>query len=191
MPITKAAARQRNEAIRKMLAQRNEHAAYVYTYQEIGDIYSITRERVRQIGKQVGLSGRWAVRAEMVQRMWDDAPVCAVEHCENTLEVLMQPKPHYSSTKRCAIHGRDMVLITCSWCGKESERERYQAYSDHRSNAVRRGKKQKNWFCDKTCQGKYIGENFGFVAHPENMRNLKGEGVSSLSLEDLKKIAES
>jgi hypothetical protein len=139
-----------------------------------------------------GLPNRQAVYDQKQQAVRDAVPECAVEHCSNDVKIIEKPKLRYALNGRCADHGRDMVLITCAWCGKESERERYHAHTDHRikSNPFRT-KPQKNWFCDNKCQGQFIGREYGFVAHPENSRLNSPRGpMYGISLDDLKASAD-
>jgi hypothetical protein len=190
--LSKAQLTERNRQIVDLLRETTRTGKFYSTLQEIGDTYSITRERVRQIGAIAGVPSRTKVNARERQAIRDNAPECTVEHCSNKVKVIEFPSLRYSAYGRCADHGRDVVLITCAECGKESERERYNAYTDHRikTNSFRT-KPQENWFCNNICQGKFIGREYGFIAHPENSARSKSKGIMyGVTPADLKKFAD-
>ena len=170
--LSKAQLKVRNREIVKQLRETSDDGRFRHTYQTIGDLWGITRERVRQVGKMAGNANRNDALKERNQITRDSAPKCAIEHCSNKVKVLETATVTYSTTGRCADHGRDVVLITCAECGKQTERESYQVRSDHKKNKLRT-KPQTQWFCDNHCQGKFIGREYGFIAHPENAMYAK------------------
>ena len=190
MGLTKVQLQKRDKDIVKMLVLTTNEGHFKFTFEEIATVHTITRERVRQIGNTAGLPTRTKALDDRRKVFHNNAPECSIEHCKNRVKV--SSKSSWSYLARCADHGRDVVLITCSYCGKESERERYAAYTDHRIKTNRlRTKPQRHWFCDKTCMGRFIGNEYGFVAHPENMYYEKKKGrTTSLTLKDLKDLAE-
>ena len=175
--LSKAQLTERNRQIVELLRETKPNGEYRNTYQEIGDAYGLTRERVRQIGKRSGNADRHIAYLERQQVIRDNAPECATEHCSNKVRIIETPSLRYSTTGRCVDHRRDMVLITCAYCGKESERERYQVHTDHRIDANPfRSKPQTKWFCNNKCQGQFIAREYGFIAHPENRKYDTGTG---------------
>lgn len=191
--LSKAQLKERNRKIVDMLRRTKPNGKFYSTLEEVGDRFSMTRERVRQIGGKAGLPSRTQVWHQTQQSIRDNAPDCLIAHCGNTVKIITtqgSKRVGYSATGRCADHGRDVVLITCTFCGKVTERESYTVKAGNRPNKVRR-KPQEQWFCDKTCQGKYIGENHGFVAHPENSgRNRRAGLMNGVTFADLKASAE-
>lgn len=189
--LSKAQMKIRNREIVELLRERNPDGTFSFTYQDIAATYRITRERVRQIGRMGGSANRAAVLKQLNQEIKDSAPECAIEHCSERVKVLGSSRFYYAANGRCKNHGRDVVLITCAQCGKKSERERYHVHVSHRSNRLR-SKPQERWFCDNKCQGKFIGREYGFIAHPENSNGGKsGSGpMSGVTLADLKALAD-
>jgi len=188
MGLTKAALNARDLNIGEMLNRRKPSGEYAYTLELIGDSYSITRERVRQIGKKLGITARQADFNIRKKKLRDDAPQCSVGHCNGKVKILNSNGGIGRYAKRCKAHGRDVVLITCAECGKESERERYQVHTGHRPNPVRT-KPQEHWFCNKLCQGRFIGREYGFTAHPENSYQAKTGRMHGVSLAELREQA--
>ena len=191
--LNKAQLKERNRNIVDMLRKTKPEGGFYNTLQDVADKYNLTRERVRQIGNKAGLKTRTQVWRQEQQMMIDNAPNCLISYCNNTVRII---KPEgtgrisYSATGRCVDHGRDVVRITCAFCGEVTERERYVVNAGGRPNKVRT-KPQEQWFCDKTCQGKYIGENHGFVAHPENSGRKRSHGILyGVTLDDLKASVE-
>jgi hypothetical protein len=188
--LSKAKLKERNRQIVDLLRETKPDGSYYSTLEEIGAAYNLTRERVRQIGVMAGVPDRNKTRRDRQQAIRDNVPECAVEHCSNDVKIIEKPQLRYSATGRCEDHGRDMVMITCAECGKESERERYHVYTDHRIKTNRfRNAPQKNWFCDNTCQGKFMGREYGFVKYPEHAGRSKAGPMQGVTLADLKATA--
>ena len=194
MKLTRAELKLRNKIIAEQLLRKEPDGSWTFTYQQIGDSHGLTRERIRQIGVKGGIADRHSQRrkenAQLRKAVNKNAPTCSVEHCNNKVKIVERPKLKYATSGRCTDHGRDMVLITCAWCGKKQERERYHVFRDHHKNALRKVP-QTRWFCNNFCQGKFIGQEYGFAAHPENAGTKKRNGpMSGVTLEDLEKAAE-
>ena len=192
--LNKAQTKERNRKIVDMLRRTKPEGGFYWTLEDVGDRFGITRERVRQIGSKAGLPSRTQVWRQEQQRIRNNAPDCLILHCNNPVKIVTvhgSSRIGYSATGRCVDHGRDVVLITCAFCGKVTERESYVVKQGDRPNKVRR-KPQEQWFCNKICQGKYIGEHHGFTAHPENSgRNKRSDGIlHGMTLDDLKASVE-
>jgi hypothetical protein len=146
---------------------------YKHTLQTVGDTFGISRERVRQITSKAGFS-----RKPAAQRRLQDAPECKSVGCTEK----MNWKRGEGYVKQCHKHryAKETVSLVCSWsgCGIQFTRPVYS----HRPN-YNRGKKgigktgvryfvpeteQKEFFCTKSHQGKWLAETHGFPAHPEN-----------------------
>ena len=158
-----------------MLSQFDqEKMRYKNTLQSVGDVFGITRERVRQITGKAGF-----FRKTIRQRRLEAAPECKSAGCKERMGWLQQES---SYAEWCHEHrfARKTVSLTCSWsgCGIEFIRPVYS----HRPN-YNRGKtgtgisgrrysvpvtEQKEFFCTKSHQGKWLAETHGFPAHPEN-----------------------
>ena len=57
------------------------------------------------------------------------------------------------------------ATYVCEWCGKSYERK------------ISAQKRTNHWFCSRLCFGKWLGNNYGFGVHPENMKHTKKEIV--------------
>jgi len=117
-------------------ARRNNPCA---TLQRIGDRFGITRERVRQILKEAGKS----------TVSWRPTYIC--QNCgKEMLGNNRQVKTFCS--KKCWIDYHQ-VPIECEMCGEIFYVRQSIVLSKHKSHNPR--------FCSNTCQGKWLGENYG------------------------------
>jgi len=118
------------------------------TYQQIGDKYGITRERVRQI-----LSGYDFETGKVVSaRIKRTCPLCGGTKA--------------STSKKCSkCRAPKKVPLACDYCREIFYRDEWMVIYRFNKKGVR------FQFCNKTCQGYYVAEHYGFIAHPENIRN--------------------
>lgn len=144
------------------------------TLQAIGNRVGVTRERVRQIlkkhygttkipgliyrdrlSKLLGCSADWLAGLEKQGGL---NPIHIGKHYlydrdeaeKAMLAVQKERQKEY------------WITLVCPECGKVFERER-------RYIIYRTRKGQKHWFCSRQCLGKFVGRNYGFTAHPENV----------------------
>ena len=60
------------------------------------------------------------------------------------------------------------IPVVCSECGQIFHRSQYKIKSGiNKYN-------QKLFFCSKKCQGRYLGQEYGFKRHPENRKYYTG-----------------
>lgn len=69
--------------------------------------------------------------------------------------------------KQCR-HDYTYIQIPCSYCGKLREYRIKELVWKIKHGTI----SGKYFFCKNQCQGKWIGENFGFKAHPENRNKV-------------------
>lgn len=112
---------------------------------DIGEVFGITRERVRQIANQAGV-GRiyW-------HRTPKPAPTC--RDCD-------RPTPSRYH-RYCEEHA--LIALTCAACTQEFQINRSQL--KQRLSQGGRGRKAAQFFCSKKCSGSWAGTNFGFAIH--------------------------
>lgn len=138
---------------------------------EVGSIFGVTRERVRQIANANGFTGYNAQDPETrVNPGMMGRALC--KSCGKPTNEKRFPENH-TSRKLC----RDCqwIEIACSQCGK-MKRVRTSDYLTRRSEKysaarVANGKPPYTGtgvFCDRKCLGRWIGLHHGFAAHPEN-----------------------
>ena len=126
------------------------------TLKQIGDKYHVSRERVRQILIRAG-ENTAGVRSSIP---------CV--YCGKPL-----PPGHI---KYCSLECRvkaTNITIECPVCGKLFTRTKssllYRLNHKQRVN----GKTVQHIFCSEKCRGVYAGNNYGFKAHPNNIRGRK------------------
>jgi len=113
----------------------------------------ISRERVRQILARAKVE----TKAARVQRL------CGI--CEKPLKS--------NQPKHCSLSCRHQASITkaiCSNCGKLFTIQQSQLYARINRNSTN------NLFCSNYCMGQSHGKNYGFYAHPENIKTPKRSG---------------
>lgn len=143
------------------------------TLQQIGNKVHLTRQRVQQI-----LAGEGLPTAAYRR---DRRFVC---RCGKTIEptIYKSGNRYYSQycSKRCRFEAFN-VPLACSSCGQISWRKQSQMLHYDKPYAHRL--RQKTYvFCSRKCQGKYLGEHFGFAAHPENSGGHNSLGKSKYNL---------
>lgn len=115
------------------------------TLQQIGDKYGISRERVRQI----------LYRNKVRTSRLSTRKTYTCNHCGNQFK---SSNPRMFCSIKCYSNSRRVWLI-CSECGglihrMQSLMYRYDNPKVHRDkNTV---------FCNRVCQGKYLGKHYGF-----------------------------
>lgn len=146
---------------------------YNHTLQTVGDTFGITRERVRQIISTVGFS-----RKSVTLRRLQDAPECKSTGCTERMNWLR--RGGYAEQCHKHMFNRETVSLICSWsgCGIQFTRPVYSHRPNYNRGKTGIGKtgvpyfvpetKQKEFFCTKSHQGKWLAETHGFPAHPEN-----------------------
>lgn len=144
------------------------------TLQAIGNRIGVTRERVRQIleehygttkisgliprsqlGKLLGSSGTQLARLER-QGVLDPIHI-------GRRYLYDRDEVEQAALLIIQIRQATWIRFICPECGKVFERER----SCVTYRTTRKG--QEHWFCSRQCLGKFVGRNYGFTAHPENV----------------------
>jgi len=145
-----------------------------YTLQEIGDKCGVTRERIRQILNQyypdnaqrpnhLVSRNKFAVLVGhslyLLSKMESEGLLSPIRrgslrlyHKEDsdTVKALIQA--------RLAAQRKPIIELTCEVCGSKFYRKSYRI----RKNSPGR-------FCSKECLGVFLGNNYGFKAHPQNI----------------------
>jgi hypothetical protein len=119
-----------------ILIRKNNPCLYLYN---IGDIVGLSGEAVRQILKSHGLPTRHRIKHLI---------------CNNCGKELNGTNKFFCSRK-CQSEF-NTVSLSCSYCGTIINRKIYNV----RKVIMRRDPKL--FFCNKYCQGKYIGNKHGF-----------------------------
>lgn len=121
------------------------------TLQDIATHTKISRERVRQILKEEGLS----------TTNYNYKPT---SHCLNCGQEIPSPisQPRIFCSQAC-FSRYHTILVECSQCGK--------LFTIRQSALLARTKRNKTSmiFCSNKCHGTVVGQNYGFLAHPENI----------------------
>ncbi len=127
------------------------------TLRTIGQKAGVTQERVRQILKKHSLATRGFVNHEFI------CIQCRGKFPSKYLVRFCSPK--------CK-HNHFYIPLSCSNCGNIFHRRRSEVimYPSRVNHPLRHGNGRKFVFCNKKCQGEFLGKQFGFVAHPENQR---------------------
>lgn len=137
---------------------------------EVGKVFGVTRERVRQIAKANGFASyRDQERETRVIPGRAGRTLC--RDCGKPYGGKRFAENHVSRT-RCP--DCRWVMIDCAQCGKPKKVATYD-YISHLSPATAQSRAEKGQpqytgrvFCDHECQGRWMGINVGFRAHPEN-----------------------
>lgn len=173
-PLTKT---QATELIKERTVQL-KHELPTRTLQSIGDEVGITRERVRQILKEEGLSKMYPPREYQAKRanLHSECASCGVH-----LEIHEYSARRKAKCNNCRDEEKDRLLNThskCPECGiilKHSKaylatrQRRAKAYHDN----IGKGNISEKPFCSRKCSARYhkLGINFGFGA-PKGDSNI-------------------
>jgi len=116
------------------------------TLEQIGRKFGITREAVRQILARAG---------ERTSSLNYGNWVCS--RCGKRISITDLPKRKYCPECRKILKEQLTTMLTCDYCGKLFPRRTKDVL-------LRIGKRgAKHVFCSKVCQGRYLGDNFGFI----------------------------
>jgi len=115
------------------------------TLEQIGRKYSVSSERIRQVLKKNNTPTKAAKSTEY--------------KCNNCGKIFKGTigTPRLFCSRKCWSEYHHVTLI-CQYCGQPFKRR------------ISRSLKGQFIFCSRECMGKYVGRNYGFVAHPENIR---------------------
>ena len=116
------------------------------TLQQISDEVGVTRERVRQILRDVGLPTAHLVRRYVCLSCGTVLPLRCRKFCN----------------RQCQ-HNYTHIKVACDYCGTLRE-YRVKELINH----IEKGQKQEHYWCSKRCQGKWLAENHGFSVYPEH-----------------------
>ena len=120
------------------------------TLQQIGDKYGVSKEYIRQVLNREGLPTK-----HFIQNY-----VC--NYCEKILH-----RRKLFCNHICMRKYHDVQMI-CDYCGKTFTRKIHNIKISLRRPLG--GKGQKKFFCNKSCHGKYIAENYGFSKFPDHAK---------------------
>jgi uncharacterized C2H2 Zn-finger protein len=112
---------------------------------EIGKHFRISRQRTNIILKEAGM--------QTTSTKWGKGTICP--DCGNK-------KGRGSVTCRECYGNRHMVPIVCDQCGKVFTRSKSQVLYHTVKN-------HQKTFCSRKHLGQYVGANYGFTKHPENV----------------------
>ena len=118
------------------------------TLQEIGNKFDLSRERVRQILKQMDLPTKHKSFGSIITQTI--CPKCG--------------RQKLYRAKYCRKCRKELLyeFVQCETCRIPIKRRiSYTSYMKER-----RG--YKHIWCSKKCQGKWLANNYGFIVHPEN-----------------------
>ena len=134
-------------AVRRANILRMRRSNPCVTLQVIGDEFGVTRERVRQILLEEG-------KPTVAYRQ---TYLCT--QCGKDVGVV----PKLFCSPKCR-HEYGHIKIACTYCGqlKEYNVKQLVWYIKHGRHGT------DFFFCSKRCQGRWLVENHGFTAHPEN-----------------------
>ncbi len=132
------------------------------TLQQVADQTGITRERVSQITKELGLSQITPVK-------YGRCP-----ECNKPFVAINASRLH---CYRCHPWRKMSVgiALTCDQCDVRFHRRLFRhnlALKRHTDGS------RLPIYCSKTCQGKWVATHHGFIAHPENITRGPGKGKS-------------
>lgn len=135
------------ESNRTLVIQyRKEHPES--TLQQIGDIFHISRERVRQLLK------RDQVRTTHVHNYKNKCKECG--------------KRLSAKTKTMTCMDCHRATAICAYCGKTIHRGKALLSRHLKDQTNRKIKSQGKYYCDRKCFGAHLGKTVGFAAHPEH-----------------------
>jgi len=111
---------------------------------EIAQELGISRERVRQHLIKLGLPTMVLYKPQVIKHC---------QECGNNLSRATAGNLCNTCLNRHK-HEESLVMVICTQCGKETHKG---------GSRYRRGIKlgYKHWFCDKKCQGRWVGLNYG------------------------------
>lgn len=122
------------------------------TLEEIGSRFGVSRERARQILSEAGKPTRKYIQRYQCFQCGKD----------------MGSQPKLFCSPECR-RNYGWIKVACSYCGQLRE---YSA--KWLIWQIEHGKHSRElFFCSKYCQGKWLAENHGFIAHPENVGHDK------------------
>lgn len=141
------------------------------TLQAIGDRVGVTRERIRQILEEhygtTEISG-FITRERLARLIGCSSSYLVSLEKRGVLNPIYRGSAYLydrEESEKAALAVAQMrqrrVTLVCDECGRAFERERSQV-------TFKTKKGQKLWFCSRYCLGGYVGEHYGFAAHPEN-----------------------
>lgn len=128
------------------------------TLVEIGEKYGVSRERVRQILASEGKETHHYVKGRTFI-----CNNCGVSYQTHTKR---GEKGHYSKLYCQGCKGKvtRKIPVSCDVCGTITYR--YAAHILNKQTV--NGKVRERFFCGSRCKGLWVGEHYGFTAHPEN-----------------------
>ena len=128
----------KTSAIERVIALRQANPNW--TLASIGRSAGVSRERVRQILIQVGLwDGRRDSRIEKP---------CA--WCGKAFYSYPKRRSRYCSRVCFKMARTKIVETACTWCGRPLKLKEWEA------------KHRRLHFCDRKCQGQWLGKNYGY-----------------------------
>jgi len=149
--------------------QVKEFRSQGYTLQAIGDKFGVTRERIRQIlNEHYGNTRRGLITRESLAKFLKcSATTLGKMEKQGILKPTHRGRLHLYNRDEAekatlrTVHHLIMPYIEkiCEECGRKFYVKPYNI----REVSPRR-------FCSKFCQGKWVGNHYGFTAHPENTR---------------------
>ncbi len=150
----KCAGRQRsirnnNPKLKRILKIRQSNPCA--TLQTIANQVDRTRERVRQILTRAEKPTRHYVQKNHYYCM-----SCGIE----------TPKSLCPDCKKAQLY----IDVACDYCGTLNKYNATYVIWETKRHP------DKRYFCNRKCNGKYVAEHFGFIAHPENI--IKGKHVT-------------
>lgn len=125
------------------------------TLKQIAAKFGITRERVRQILAKANLPTRHRTPGKSYY---------ACNNCGRVFPPHGSRSPNIFCSWECfkLYHqANKFATLACDECGKLFKLRYTQL-----SARVKHG--QKHFFCSRSCNGRSVGKNYGFSAHPEN-----------------------
>lgn len=151
-----------------------------YTLQEIGNKCQVSRERIRQI-----LNEYYPDKAQRPNCLVTRHTLASLIGCSRNLVICMEDEGIINPIRRGGLHLYDkkdvakikaliqariesqrkpVIELTCEVCDAKFYRKSY---------LIR--KTSPGRFCSRKCRGVFIGNNYGFKAHPKN-RGHSGRG---------------
>lgn len=133
-----------------------------WTQHELAVMFGLSRERIRQIRQELHLEAYIKARIDTQN----------IPHLCKECGKLVSKNPNGSYNRYCSrecrfIRRRTTIELVCHECGKKFTLDKSQY------NNTMKIRRLPYRFCSKKCFGKYMGNNYGFAAHPENARPRK------------------